>query len=378
MKTLNIYINGTDETNAVDRWSLTSLANVLHLLTVCDDNLNSHSICLEGCGVKNNDMRDFDAIFTFNLVKQIKQLENEIRDSIKSSKEKLRLNLYGFSRGGAGVFLLCQNLKDISSDELEINLVSFEPVPGNFITGVYADSFLGVNYTLSNMVYDLSECKNINDSLILFTNQPLPDFACHGPILPALPKSANSLTEVIPGCHKGAELFMVESGNVIRPYNNESAIAFYHVISFLQKNGTHFNFNNVSLSSELVYLTKDLDLTEKGLLNLKRLYNEVQSKYSNKKPTSRAMHFGNSIFTHSQQKHVNTFHQELEGVKVDSDSTMLSIQEKNPQPVSAGHRYIGYAIQLTMLLATALYFFNKYSNHSDDNLQEHDHFQNSI
>ncbi|MGC1181801.1 hypothetical protein [Legionella sp.] len=181
-----------------------------------DDNQKSHSICLEGCGVNNNDLRDLGVVFTFRLVNQIKQLENNIRERIKNGHEKLRLNLYGFSRGGAAVFLLCQNLRDISFSKIEINAVSFEPVPGNFITGVYADSFLGINYTLSSMVYDLSECKNIHNILVLFTNKPLPDSSCHAPILPAFPRTANSQTEVLPGCHKGAELcgiFSSKTGN---------------------------------------------------------------------------------------------------------------------------------------------------------------------
>jgi hypothetical protein len=200
MQTLNIYINGTDETNSIRNGGMTSLANVLHKLTVDDGSQNSHSICLEGCGVNNNDPRDLGVVFTFRLMNQIKQLENDIRVRVKNGHEKLRLNLYGFSRGGAAVFLLCQNLRDLSSSNIEINVVSSEPVPGNFITGVYADSFLGINYTLSSMVYDLSECKNIHNILVLFTNEPLPDISCHGPILPAFPQTAISQTEVLPGC----------------------------------------------------------------------------------------------------------------------------------------------------------------------------------
>ena len=109
MKTLNIYINGTDETNFIENSGVTSLANVLHQLTVDDSRQDSSSICLAGCGVNNDDPRDLGIVFTFHLAKQIKQLENEIRNIVNNGQEKLRLNLYGFSRGGAGVFLLCQD-----------------------------------------------------------------------------------------------------------------------------------------------------------------------------------------------------------------------------------------------------------------------------
>jgi hypothetical protein len=165
---------------------------------------------------------------------------------------------------------------------------------------------------------------------------------------------------------------------MISSYNIESAIAFHHVISFLQKQGTKFDFGKTNLSEELVYLTNDMNLTKQGKGNLKRLYNKVKSEFSSVRSTNRAMHFGNTIFMRPTGNYVNTFHQELENVPTDSDDIMLNIQDRKPKAISAGYRYTGYAIQLIMTLATIMYFYNRFSSHVVENEQEDNSLQNSI
>src|SRR3990167_5471225 len=235
VKTISVYFNGTDDDNDVPEHGRITLAALLDQMTVKDH--NNFSICVNGCGVETQDIRDLGAIFTFHLEKQVLNIAKQVEEMVKSSEDKVVLNVYGFSRGGAAAFWLGQKLKHISADRLTINVASFEPVPGNFITGVYGDLLLGTNSTLSAAVADLTECKNIANALVLFTNQPLPDIACHAPILPSLPTTCKAEIDVTPGCHKGAVAFY-KSGESIKPANDESEIAFHRVVDFMQKCGT--------------------------------------------------------------------------------------------------------------------------------------------
>ncbi|EHL30833.1 hypothetical protein [Legionella drancourtii] len=186
-KMINVFINGTDEVahDLTQHRGITSLANLLNALVKKDsDTLN---ICLNGCSIDNPYSKDFGVIFTFNLEQQVNEVVEKVKEEIKKTGS-VKLNLYGFSRGGAAVFWICQKLKNIPKEQLTIAASAFEPVPGNFMRGVYLDKLSGVNTTLSSQISDLSGCKNISRLQVLFTNEPLPDIACHGPILPILPK----------------------------------------------------------------------------------------------------------------------------------------------------------------------------------------------
>lgn len=182
----------------------------------------------------------------------------------------------------------------------------------------------------------------------------------------------------MPGCHKGAELFTVK-GNNIASYNTESAIAFHHVISFLQKQGTTFDFGKLNLSQELVCLSDDMNLTEPGKINLRRLYNnvrnEVEKELAYTRPTKRAMHFGNKIFMRSAGKYVNSFHQELENKSPDSNDILLNIQYRKPKPIVG---YTTRAIQLMVTLGAFMYFTNAFSSVAVEDAQEGNSHQHSL
>jgi hypothetical protein len=145
-KMINIFINGTDEAvhDLKEHRGITSLANLLHALAKKDsDTIN---ICLNGCSIDNPYLKDLGAIFTFNLEQQVNEIIKKVKEEIKQT-ETVKLNLYGFSRGAAAVFWICQKLKDIPKEQLTITASAFEPVPGNFIRGVYLDKLSGANTT---------------------------------------------------------------------------------------------------------------------------------------------------------------------------------------------------------------------------------------
>lgn len=315
-KVLTVYINGTDEDASLEGFA-TSLANVLHALS--EQNNNQRSICLDGCAIGNYDPRDLGAIFTFHLEKQLDALLPQIKEKL-STDEKLILNLYGFSRGGAAAFWLCQKLKHIPAEQLEINVCALEPVPGNFIRAAYADTVTGAQTTLSSRIADLSDCPNVKNMLVLFTNQPLPDMTCHGPLLPIKPKNATMTVDVLAGCHKSVERLYTQEVQGKRQVDLGRAgrVTFAYVREFLQTCGTRF-IENPEVIIDSTKLTK-----EKLLKTMKQQLQSVTH-------TTRAMHYYNQIDTAMCAPYLNLFHQKLAGVPLDPSRCALTVKDPNPQ-----------------------------------------------
>ncbi|MGQ3890171.1 hypothetical protein ACQUW5_14230 [Legionella sp. CNM-1927-20] len=351
--TMNVFINGTDET-ADDLSSyegITSLANVLHALAIKNDKTVNY--CLDGCGINNQHPLDLGAIFTFNLEKQVNDIVKKVK-SIIDENGKVHLNLYGFSRGGAAVLWICKKLKDISNDKLSINASAFEPVPGNFIRGAYADKLTGTCATLASQIADLSDCNNINRIQVLFTADPLPDIACHGPILPILPKNTFTQADVTSGCHKSAERFIVTAHSV-RPSNKHSLIAFHQIVDFLEESGLEFDFSQLALSTKL----RDRS-TQNKLSILKQITVE---------PSHRAMHFYNEIkvkdFSINGVQYVNLYHQSLEGKEHDMSQCALVLKEYNPAPTySNGLKSFGLFTTSTVAAASTAVLYSASSSYN--------------
>lgn len=353
-KIMSVYFNGTDDSNHIPKLGRITLAALLDQLTVKDS--NNISICVNGCGIETNDFRDLKVVFTFYLEKQVLNIAKKVEEIVKNSNENVILNIYGFSRGGAATFWLAQKLKHFSDNRLIINIASFEPVPGNFIISAHSDLLLGTNTTLSAAVADLTECKNIANMLILFTNKPLPDIACHAPILPAFPASSKTEVDVTPGCHKSAVAFY-KRGDTIKPANNESAVAFHRIIEFMQKCGTTFNSSKYKLDCTLVYSNE----SKQTLLSL---YDNLTRMASYGRGQNRSMHLRNTIFTAVDNKqYLNRYHQQLCGVEnINDKDCVLSIQNRNPQRMTLQCRQTTQFLQLAFILAITGMIYNKYFN----------------
>lgn len=317
IQTINVYINGTPKRNTPSK-SSTSLANILHKLTIQSN--EQSSICLNGCGINNWDPRDLITIFSFNLASQVDRLAEDIKTALLNTNDKIILNAYGFSRGGVGVFLLCQKLKNIDPSRLEINICALDPVPGNFIRATYADNISDFKSTLSAQVADLSECKNINKVLVLFTNYPFFDIICHGPILPIMPKHADITVDVIPGHHMAVDSFKLSEFGMISAGNNSSLISFHYVSKFLSDCGTSYNADSyyLYLESKLLcreYLTEALEIENQKVKN-----------------THRPMHFYNKIESNEGQSYLNLLHKKLLTQEKSNDTSNCSLLVKDPSP----------------------------------------------
>ncbi len=283
MPILNIYIDGSISGG---------MAQTLQHNTLQET--NHSSIYIKGCC-------DDTAFWVFagNLEKQVRDVvQNYIHPKISEfslNEQKLRLNVYGYSRGGIGAFLVCQELKDIDPKYFEINVITVDPVSGNLKMTSYLDQFFNVHYTLSNRASDLSACKSLKNVTTLLANQSfLPAFAAS---LPKLPKKCKSVVDVIPGGHQGIEEF------VKMP-----------VMDFLRTHGTQFR-----------------TLEQRALLNKKRR-KEYEKKVKSATTDVRSMHHGHTIYTrpHPKRVYFNKDHQKLAGVPINSKTRICTIKHSKP------------------------------------------------
>lgn len=354
-KIINVYFNGTDDANDIPLNGRVTLADLLNHLTVTDE--SKHTICVNGCGVDTKYFRDFNGIFAFHQEDQVIEVAKGVQAAVSNSIENVVLNVFGFSRGAAAAFLLAQKLKHIPSSSLTINIAAIEPVPGNFVTAVYGDMLLGVNMTLSAAVADLTKCHNIENMLVLFTNEPLPDFVCHAPILPAFPQSCKAEVDVVAGCHKNAVHFY-KDGNAIHAYNTESEIVFFRIVEFMKKCGTTFDFSKYQLDASLTR-SKEVLLPLHDYLAAKHLILSNGRK--------RSMHLNNTIFTATEKKkYLNRYHQQLSGVEnINDNDSVLSIQDCKPQRMTPSLSQKTLICEAIFVFAILFVIYSRYFNNHD-------------
>lgn len=180
--TFHIFINGTSV-----RYN-GGLAYRLSKSTQQD--AHNKVVYIPACDFNNPHKKDLGKIFTWNLADQIDSLVKETIlpavEKHKNPQDKVRVKVYGLSRGGIGGFLLCTKVKHIPHDKLEIYMATIDPVPGNFKCTSWIDRLLGLDYTLTNQTSDLSDCQNLKRLLIILANKPYkPAYASLFPILPS-------------------------------------------------------------------------------------------------------------------------------------------------------------------------------------------------
>jgi len=124
--------------------------------------------------------------------------------------------------------MLTKMLASLPKIHLELNILLFDPVPGNLIISGKVDFF---NSTLTNQCMDLSESINLRRVLAIYPYIPLPDLAFHAPILPVYPTHCEVEEDVTLGCHQGALFF---------PNTLETQLSFLRIKTFLSECGTQF------------------------------------------------------------------------------------------------------------------------------------------
>lgn len=223
-----VDISNTDDIKSL----LTNNSSVTHL-----------KMAFDGCGVTHGLL---GMIFGAGLESQCKVVYNRVLEILAIHPGHLTLNLLGLSRGAIACLKLAQKFRGLSfidqngtSSRLHINMLAFDPVPGNAITTSRCDWF-GISHATSNM--DMTNIDVLNHVLLLYPHEPLPDTAFHAPLIPNFSSTTHVVTEVILGCHQGA---MWNHGMRDAPLDASLSAAL--IINFLCSHGTQLDMNIVRL-----------------------------------------------------------------------------------------------------------------------------------
>lgn len=225
--TLTVYFSGTS--HSIDDPSM--LASVLYTATNTDD--QNLKLGFNGCGI---DYGLKGILFGTGLEKQCNEVVAKVIQLLREGK-RVKLNAYGHSRGAIACLLLAKMLGKFDRDIVEVNLALMDPVPGNLIITSTIDF---THQTLARQAMDLSQCRNLNQVLVIYPSKPLSDLVAHAPLIPVYPSSCQVTEELIPYCHAGAQFMRsTEKGYIGR--NAESNITFNLILRFLTKVGTKLN-----------------------------------------------------------------------------------------------------------------------------------------
>ena len=235
--TLTVYFEGT--ANRID-YNVTQIGLFADITDALDLQLcgkstsetHQYKLSFDGCGVTNGSM---GVVFATGLVEQCTEVCKAIDSMLATAYDAVTLNVVGLSRGGIAAIYLAQMVGHYSSGVLTVNLLLFDPVPGNLITTSRFLDLLG--YSTANASMDLSKCSNLGDILALYPYLPLPDLAFHAPVFPIFPPSAQVSMDAVLGCHQGA-LFCQK--------NRDALLSFVRIKRWLIKCGTLVTNNRLA------------------------------------------------------------------------------------------------------------------------------------
>ena len=143
-------------------------------------------------------------------------------------------NVLALSRGGIGGIFLAQALaKHKSPKRIELNMLLFDPVPGDQV-------FSGFPYT-GMYARDVSDCTCLRRVLALYPHEPLPEIAFHAPVLCAYPETCMVEEDVTLGCHQGALFSTRRSENSTHVASN---LSFKRISDFLSNVGSIFELGH--------------------------------------------------------------------------------------------------------------------------------------
>mmetsp|Transcript_128262 Transcript_128262/g.208940 ORF Transcript_128262/g.208940 Transcript_128262/m.208940 type:complete len:310 (+) Transcript_128262:3-932(+) len=244
-----------------------------------------YKLSFAGCGVTNGIA---GVIFAHGLKDQCLIIRRYL-EAFLDAGLTVKLVFVGLSRGGIGGAYLAQELRDFQLAQVELNMLLFDPVPGNFIWISRWLDFPSVSNT--NQAMDMTFAQNLGRVLVLYPHEPLPAIAVHAPLIYKFPDNCDLEEDVILGCHQGA-LFL-------RP-QADTCLSFARIRDYLKQCGATFD--------DSVYQAQALDVTERKLLDL--LDRELRRVY----PTNRQTHAwqpDTEIVRYPRGRFLNRSHQAL-------------------------------------------------------------------
>ena len=319
--TLSVFFNGTSHAHTTEEgWAPLAVALSKQITQTDQQQIKQ----FDGVGITHGLS---GTLFGTGIDQHCEEVIQKIEELINAG-HTVTLNAYGHSRGGISALMLAKQLSNISPDKLTINLALHDPVPGNLITTGLVDPF---HISLTQKTMDLRACKPLQKVLTLYPHEPLPWFICHAPLFVQYPKETEVQTEVIPGCHSGAQFQMIQEHRsfeedlvqTISFVNSESIISFYRMRSFLKECGTQFNE-----LPKLYYNYKRLDDNHEIDHNvLCQAYDIANRNYSGK--TTRFGHSttGQYIQTKEAAPFFNLAHQRLKNEAADKSQVRVTVEE---------------------------------------------------
>ena len=235
---LSVYFSGTDhyldELNrnmfSTAGWMAGTLFNDT-CETMCHKKMG-----FDGCAIEKGSLSG--GIFGFGLDEQCAQVMKRVRTFTEQGISVI-VNAYGHSRGGIACLLLAKKLARM--EQVAVNLVLVDPVPGNFRNTAFLD--FGKVATLKGQAQDLSMCSNLRKVLAIYPADPLPAILAHAPVLPIYPADCELMVELVPGCHSETQMMFRDKILLptCRPATPSSRIVFMLAANFLEKCGTQFS-----------------------------------------------------------------------------------------------------------------------------------------
>lgn len=138
-------------------------------------------------------------IFGYGLREQCEQILEKV-DRFERNGKSVTIVGLGLSRGAVALLMLTKMMQQ-KFPRVRLDLVLFDPVPGNSIYQAKLD-LLGLTNT--SHTANLTDCPNLRRVLLLYPYEPLPDLAFHAPLVPVFSRATEIDCDVIPGCHQGA------------------------------------------------------------------------------------------------------------------------------------------------------------------------------
>ncbi len=225
---LTVYISGTN--HSIDNQD--NLGGLLHELDENPDKMG-----FSGCAV-THPLSSGKGIFGTGVDAPFYKVAPKIREHIKAGK-KVKLIVYGHSRGGISALRMIQELSGFTEEYLESHLVLVDPVPGNTHLARKLDRAERIG---ARKAKDLSHCQNLKSVFVLYPNsrstnsrqKHLP----FDPILPTFPPQCQVYQDVIVGEHSDAQYQIVEKNKIT--FKEKSFVTFIRIQEQLEKLGCHF------------------------------------------------------------------------------------------------------------------------------------------
>lgn len=160
-----------------------------------------YKMLFDGCGVTHGCSGVICAcgldLHTDQVVERTKNLLEKIPSTVE-----LIVNAVGLSRGGIGCMFLAKKFGKLKYSNLILNMLLFDPVPGNLLTVSKFTDIIG--RTNANRCYNMTSCRVLNDVLAIYPYEPLPVCLFHAPVFGIYPDQCNLEEDVTLGAHQGA------------------------------------------------------------------------------------------------------------------------------------------------------------------------------